>query len=589
MRRRLFLWRLFATYSAVVLAALIATGGYAVYSLRAYTVSDTAATLDAHVDLAAAALAPLIRRGAFAEADALCKQIGRETGTRITVIRPDGTVVGDSFEAIARMENHADRPEIQTAMQGDRGTHVRVSRTIGERLSYLAVPVVDGGAVTAVVRASLPLAPVEQMTASLYARLGLGAGIALTFAFAAAWFTAGRLAQPLDAAFVSVHRIAEGDYDHRLTASDVLEFARPVSAINQFAARLERRITQANRHRGEGEAILASMVEGVLAVDTQSRVISMNRAAGDMLGMSAALATGLPVEEAAPNREVQRFVHEAITTPETVQAEFSLRARGGDVVAAQGTPLRDRANQRVGALVVLHDVTRLRRLEQVRRDFVANVSNELKTPITAIKGYVESILEDGLDNADRAERSMRATAKHANRLSAIIEDLLALSRIEEDEDKAVQHFDVLPVRDVLNNAARQCAARASTRKIALAVDCDPTLEARINPALLEQAVVNLVDNAVRFSENGGRVEIGAARVDESVLIRVRDYGCGIDPEHLPRIFDRFYQIGSAHSAPAGGTGLGLAIVQHIARAHGGGVRATSTPGEGSTFTIDLPA
>ncbi len=588
MRRRILLWRLFASYVLVVVVALIAIGGYTTRSLQQFNTQDIASTLEAHVDLAAAALEPLILNDAYPDADRLCKRIGRETGTRITVIQPDGEVVGDSFESIDRMENHANRPEIQTAYTGVAGSHSRMSRTLGERLSYLAVPVESDGRVVAVVRASLQLTPLEQAMALLRLRLAIGLVAGVGLAFLASWLTAGWLGRPVTAMRMSADRIAAGDHQHRLPIPKTRELAQLADTINGVVTNLDVRITDANRHLGEGEAILASMVEGVLAVDTESRVISMNDAAGSLVGITAALAIGLPIEEAAPNREIQRFVAETLVSTEPIQEEFTLRVRADDIVQAQGTLLRDGDGDRIGAVVVLHDVTRLRKLEKVRRDFVANVSHELKSPITAIKSDVGAILDGGFDDPDDVENRIRTVATHANRLNAIIEDLLALSRFEED-DGVDQRFEVGAVRTVLDLAIRQCAVRVEERDIDFALACEPALTVRMNPALLEQAVANLIENAVQYSEDGGRVEIAAARANDHVSISVTDHGCGIAAEHLPRLFERFYRVDSPESRNTAGTGLGLAIVQHIARAHDGGVRVTSTPREGSTFTIELPA
>jgi two-component system phosphate regulon sensor histidine kinase PhoR len=238
---------------------------------------------------------------------------------------------------------------------------------------------------------------------------------------------------------------------------------------------------------------------------------------------------------------------------------------------------------------VLDDVTRLRRLENLRRDFVANVSHELKTPITSIKGFIETLQDGALNNEGDARRFLEIMARQADRLNAIIEDLLHLSRVEEEAAQQDIELKEQPLRESLQAALHGCQHKAGARQIPLKLKCETGLCARINAPLLEQAVVNLLDNAIKYSAPGSPVEVEAGQEKDGIAIRVRDGGCGIAAEHLPRLFERFYRVDKARSRQMGGTGLGLAIVKHIAQAHGGRVAVTSRPGEGSVFSLHLPA
>jgi two-component system phosphate regulon sensor histidine kinase PhoR len=246
------------------------------------------------------------------------------------------------------------------------------------------------------------------------------------------------------------------------------------------------------------------------------------------------------------------------------------------------------SGSRAGVLVVLHDVTQLRRLERIRSDFVANVSHELKTPITSIKGFVETLLDGAVDQPENAERFLRIVAAQSDRLNEIIEDLLTLSRLERDTDRAGISLQRGRVRDVLESAVGVCELKASQKNVSVKLTCDAGLHAEINPAMLEQAVVNLLSNAVKYSPEGETVLLEAAAGPTELVIRVRDHGCGIGPEHLPRLFERFYRVDKARSRKLGGTGLGLAIVKHIAQAHGGRATVESFPDQGSTFSLHLP-
>jgi two-component system phosphate regulon sensor histidine kinase PhoR len=331
------------------------------------------------------------------------------------------------------------------------------------------------------------------------------------------------------------------------------------------------------------------MVEGVLAVDTEGHVLDLNPAASRLLGLGGSDSRGRTIEEVVRNARLQAFVSRALAAPTTIEDEVVLeRPEGDHYLQAHGTALRDGEGQEMGALVVLNDVTRIRQLENVRRDFVANVSHELKTPITSVKGFVETLLDGALDNREEAERFLRIVAKHADRLGVIIEDLLTLSRLEQDARAGRVDLAEASVEGALRAAVEMCEVRATERNVTVTVTCDPQLRADLNLPLFEQAIANLIDNAIKYSPTGGTVEVSAEEAKGELVVCVRDWGCGIAAEHLPRLFERFYRVDKARSRALGGTGLGLAIVKHIVQAHGGTVSVESTPGKGSTFTIRLP-
>ena len=361
--------------------------------------------------------------------------------------------------------------------------------------------------------------------------------------------------------------------------------------MNELAAQLDARINDALRQRNEREAILSSMVEGVVAIDDRQRIISLNQAAARLFGCHADTVAGRTLQEIVRNVELQRLAADVLARRQSLSGDLAIMGRDGRqrLLNAQGTVLREAEDRPVGAVIVLHDVTRLQELEKVRRDFVANVSHELRTPVTAIKGFVETLLDGAPADPADAERFLRIVARQADRLNSIIEDLLTLARIEQGTEKAEIVLEPGRVRQVLEAAADACRLKAEEKQIHLDIQCDADLIARINAALLEQAVVNLVDNAVKYSPAGATVRLIAERDAEWLVIRVEDHGCGIGAEHLPRIFERFYRVDRARSRELGGTGLGLSVVKHIAQAHGGRADVRSTVGEGSTFFIHLPA
>jgi two-component system phosphate regulon sensor histidine kinase PhoR len=331
------------------------------------------------------------------------------------------------------------------------------------------------------------------------------------------------------------------------------------------------------------------MVEAVLAVDAEENLVRLNDAARRLFFREGGDPVGRSLPEATRNPDLLRFVRAALAADEPVSADLTLREEDERFLQGHATPLRDAAGGRIGALVVLHDVTQIRRLENVRRDFVANVSHELKTPVTSIQGFVETLRDGALDDSHTARRFLEIVARHADRLNAIIEDLLSLSRLESDAERHEIALAPGAIRPVLAAALLTCANKAAERNIAIELQCDEGLRANINAALLEQAIVNLLDNAVKYSKDGALVKLEGLEVEGEAVIRVADQGCGISKEHLPRIFERFYRVDKARSRDLGGTGLGLAIVKHIVNAHGGRVAVKSGVNQGSEFSVQLPA
>jgi two-component system phosphate regulon sensor histidine kinase PhoR len=306
------------------------------------------------------------------------------------------------------------------------------------------------------------------------------------------------------------------------------------------------------------------------------------------LGLDQNHVQGRRLQEVIRNADLTRFISRALAGQEPVEADVLLHGGRQRVMQARGSALHDMDGRAIGAVVVLNDVTDFRRLEDIRRDFVANVSHELKTPVTSIKGFVETLLDGAMRDAGDAERFLRIIARQADRLHAIIEDLLSLSRIEQSEDADTIVLEPTPLSGVLESAMSACHAGAVDRQIAVALECEPLLTARINPLLFEQAVVNLLDNGIKYSDPGQPVSMVARSVNGEVTVSVADRGVGIAQEHLSRIFERFYRVDRARSRKLGGTGLGLAIVKHIVQAHHGRVTVDSTLGVGTTFTIHLP-
>lgn len=595
MRRRRLFWRIYATYLVVVVLCAAAVGLAAGESMHSFYLAQTEDELQARAALVREQVAPRLAGDTPAELERLVVQLGRSSATRITVISAGnssvaGTVLAESEVRPGRMENHRDRPEFLAAVRGETGREIRPSDTLHEDMMYVALPLRQNERIVAVVRTAVPLTHINEVLNDLYARVAVSAVTIAVIAALIGLYVTRRISRQMQTITSGAERIAAGDFSHKLMLPPTEEMAVVAESLNTMAAQLDDKLRTLTQERNQREAVLSSMSEGVLAVDPEERVIALNAAAAKLLDIEPAAATGKVIQEVVRNPDLQRVVACTLLGHSPMEADLVLRVGAEDRdLQAHGAQLRGDDDTRVvGAVVVLNDVTRLKRLEAVRRDFVANVSHELKTPVTSIKGFAETLDEGAIDDPDAARRFVRIIAGQADRLTAIIEDLLALSTLEQSTDSPLLELEEGNLCDVIATALSICSPKAEAKGIELISVCSEPMLAQLSPPLLEQAVVNLVDNAIKYSSEGSRVDIITEDTGHEAVISVVDRGQGVARIHLPRLFERFYRADKARSRDLGGTGLGLAIVKHIAQVHGGRVSVTSVPGKGSTFRIHLP-
>lgn len=589
MPRKRLIWQIYPPFLVIILIALVTLTWFFSRTLDDFYREEKRRGLEAQGQLVVNQARDALVSGNINSLESLSLALGKQSGTRLTIILPDGRVVGDSEEVLAKMDNHARRPEIRVALEGRSGAATRYSTTLQQEMMYVALPVRSNGQIIGCVRTALPIASVDKALETVLIHvINSGILIALIAALISLWVSR-RISRPLVEMKRGAERFAGGELDRRLPVYKGEEMGGLAEAMNQMAAQLNDRLQTVVTQRNEQEAVLASMIEGVLAVDHQEGILRINRAAATLLGTNPELAVGRSLQEVVRKPELQRFITESLQSRTSIEADMTLLYRGEErFLQTHGTPLRGSDGQTIGALIVIHDVTRLRRLENLRRDFVANVSHELRTPITAIKGAVETLLAGANENPEDSQRFLEIANRQSDRLNAIIEDLLSLSRLERDaESDEVDrtHERLLPI---LESALQSCSSIAKSRQVDVKLFCSEELVAKVNSTLLEQAVINLVDNAIKYSESRKIVTVESWQEGEHVMIKVQDRGQGISKEHLSRLFERFYRVDAARSRAIGGTGLGLAIVKHIAQAHDGEVTVHSTPGEGSVFTISLP-
>ncbi|CAK8713819.1 histidine kinase [Candidatus Electrothrix aarhusensis] len=601
MRRRPLFWQIFPVSLLISLCTVLAVSWFATTTFKTFYYDQMVVDIEARALLLEQKILDLVMDSPDALQD-FCRQAGRRAHTRITVVGPDGAVLADSNEDPQRMEKHGKRPEIIRAYSGQTGSSLRFSTTLHRDMLYVAIPLrlspADHADKTGALRLSVPATALNTVLGTIRNRVVLASLLTILLAAVFSRQLALRISRPLEEIKRGAEQLSSGEktrlvnlHEHGLS----LEMSGLVISLNRMAEQLMERILLTRRQHNELEAVFSSMAEAVLAVDAEERVIRLNRAAGLLFRIDPHIGKDRPVQGMLRNPELMEMIRGTLRNNNCAAAEVELfDGQQRTTLEVRVVPLQDNAQQPIGALMVMDDVTRINRLENVRRDFVANVSHELKTPITVIRGYVETLLDGGVDAHTDGKKFLQIVLRQAGRLDAIIDDLLSLSRIENkagDRD-ALLEFTLENLNTVLKAALQTCKLRADDQQVRLELHCPLDLRAVHNAALLEEAVINLLNNAVTYSPAGATVIVRAEVQQDSggkwINIAVEDKGCGIRKEHLDRIFERFYRCDKARSRENGGTGLGLSIVKHIARSHGGTVEVESHFGRGSTFTLNLP-
>ena len=506
-------------------------------------------------------------------------------GARVTLVAADGTVLADSAENPAVMDNHANRPEIQQALAADEGRAVRPSPTLRSDLIYLALRLQNAAGPPVVLRFARPLRDVDEQLSDFRRRFWIGSFAVLLVAAGLSFLVARRFSSRINRLEHFAARVAGGDFTPLPVVRRGDELDALARELNDTAAQLDRTIRSLTDERNRTAAILSSMIEGVAVVTAEERVLFFNPAFAQILALDPATATGQPLIQLVRDSDLLALVKRAIADRSLVTGEVAVGTVRQRTFAVTASPVR--AEHPSGAVIVLHDVSEQRRLERVRRDFVANVSHEFKTPLTAIQGFAETLLGGALDDAQNRRRFVEIIRDHAQRLARLTDDLLKLSLIEVG--KLQFHFEPLSPLALVTSCADTARLKAGQKNILLAVDCPADLPAVLgDSSRLQEVLQNLLDNSVQYTPAGGQITVSAQAGRGEVIFTVADTGIGIPQADQERIFERFYRVDAARSREVGGTGLGLSIARHIVQAHGGRIWVESAVGQGSRFHFSVP-
>jgi two-component system phosphate regulon sensor histidine kinase PhoR len=522
---------------------------------------------------------PAAAKGAL---DGLAVEYAQQVNTRVTIIRADGVVLGESTANIDQMENHFTRPEVLQALSNQDGYQIRFSTTLNIMMLYVAVPISQNGQVVGVSRLSVPLAQLEADLYRMQMTIGLAAFAAALLAIGLAILITNSAIRPLRQLTRAARQLGTGNFKTAEIPDSDDEFGQLSRALKQMAVHLDGQIDDLQVERGKLAAVLSQMTDGVIITNAEGLVQLINPAAEKLFKVKASFALGRSMVEIVRHHQLVETWKKSIESGEQQSTTLEVKAENLFLQSVV-IPLREMLPG--STLILCQDLTRLRRLEMVRRDFISNVSHELRTPLASLKALVETLQEGALEDPPAARRFLTRMDTEIDTLTQMVQVLLELSRIESGR-VPLELKPVTPLA-LLTPAVERMRLQAERAGISLRMECPPDLpQVQADAGRMEQVLVNLLHNAVKFTPPNGEIVVSAYPQDQMVVFTVKDTGVGIAPEDLPRIFERFYKADRARSS--GGTGLGLSIARHMVEAHGGRIWAESEVGSGSTFYFSLP-
>ncbi|MBI2917549.1 MAG: HAMP domain-containing protein [Chloroflexi bacterium] len=576
-------WRIVLAYTALIFISMGMVSLYLVDFVRGTYLSNLEDQLEKEAGLVAETIAGYFRDPLDQDdLPVITERLGALTGARVTIITRNGMVLADTWQDPSSTGDQAGRPEFQDAIRTGLGRSTRVSGVVGQELLYTAVPIRVDGAAVGVARIGVPTSQVQANVNRIMATIALSALAVAFLSLGLGYYLARRTSRSIRAVTEAARRLAGGDLEQRVEALTADETQELAAAFNRMAAALRDEVHGLSAERNKLSAVLDTMADGVVVIRAEGRIELVNRAAQELLQLAGQDAVGGRFMETVRDHELQRLVSRSFETARQHHDEVELlhTRRFLSVVA---TPLSGDGSP--GVLLTLHDLTGIRQMDTTRREFVSNVSHELRTPLASLKAMVETLESGALDEPQAARDFVRRIHGEIERLGGMAGDLLELSRLESGQVSL--HTALVDLGLLVLEVQGQFQPRAEAKGIVLEVSLPGGLPRVLGePDKLRQVLINLLDNALKFTAQGGRIVVAASEEGRCVEVSVRDTGIGISQEHLPHVFERFYK--ADRSRRDGGTGLGLSIVKHIVQAHGGEVRVVSREGEGSTFSFTVP-
>jgi two-component system phosphate regulon sensor histidine kinase PhoR len=557
-------------------------GIYLTNSVRNSQLNSLRFQLEQEVKITAEATLPSLL-GQRDSPDVLAKKLGKEIDTRVTVIAPDGTVLGDSDENPSTMENHATRPEVKDALSSGLGESTRYSTTLNKQMMYVAVPVSSQGKVLGVARVALPLTVVENSVIHITRIIILATVIITILAVLAAWLIARTTTRHVRQLTRASKKIASGQLGQKINVSAKDEIGQLAQAFNEMSSNLKTTVEAISTEKTKLDNVLGNMADGVIMTDVEGDIILANPAASKLFGFKEPDVLSKPLIEVVHDHEVDEILKQCLKTGKQQSTQFE-SGIARQFLRAIAVPLHNQSRPS-GTLILLQDLTELRNLQTMRRDMVGNISHELRTPLAGIKAMVETLQNGAIDDKEAARNFLSRIEGEADRLTQMVAELTQLSRIETG--RAELKIESVNLNTLIDGVLGEMNPLAEKHQVTLLKELSTDLPSiQADKDRIRQTIINLVHNAIKFNKPGGRVTVSTGYDGNSVTVNVTDTGIGIAKDDLPHVFERFYKTDKARTG--GGSGLGLAIAKHTVQAHGGDIHAQSEEGKGSTFTFSLP-
>jgi two-component system phosphate regulon sensor histidine kinase PhoR len=574
-------WRIAAAFAILIVLCIVGLSAYLSYFFRHYYQDSLTTQLTDQAKLVGDAGEPYLAAGETDNLDTLAKRLGEQIDARVTIIGRDGTVLGDSEEENpATMDNHSDRPEVRQALAEGTGSDIRRSETLGYEMMYVAAAVTVQGETVGVARVSLPLTEINAAMGHINTVIAVGALVAAALGILLAFQVTRITVDPVKKLTAVSKRMADGDLNQEIAVTSRDEVGELARAFNRMAMQVKQTMAAVTAERDRMEVIFSHMGDAILVVDGDSVVNTLNRAAEKVFQTSREQAIGRHFIEVVRDYEIDTLLQRCLTAKEQQKGLVGVSPKR-QLLGVIVTPFQGES----GCVVLVQDLTELRRLETVRRDFISNLSHELRTPITSLKALTETLYEGAIDQPSVAKEFVSKMNVEVDRLAQMVQEMGDLSRIESGE--APPKRSPVNIADVATRAVERLRAQADRAGLQVKLETASGLPAvSADEGRIEQVLVNLVHNAIKFTPPGGRIDITAKVDGNHLLVSVSDTGVGISTDDLPRVFERFYKADRARAG--GGTGLGLAIARHVVEAHGGKIWAESVEGRGATFSFSIP-